>query len=288
MTIGQALLWATKNLKKSSKRDGGSALDAEVLLSFASGKRREALLTHPEKYLTARQFAKFKNLIARRRRHEPIAYIIGKKGFFGLKFKVNPSVLIPRPETELLVEEAIKSYKLKAVSYKLILDIGTGSGAIAVTLARNLPSAKIIATDVSAKALKIAKQNAKNNGVGKRIKFVKTSLLPNLKAHSLRPTALIVANLPYLPARVWQKAMPDVKKFEPKGALLGGADGLDLIKKLLQEIKSENIKGTVLLEIDPSQKTKLPKIIKTIFPTALVETKKDLAGLFRIVKIILI
>lgn len=259
-------------------------MDAEVLLSFVAGKTREELLVHPEKDISPGKFKKYKNLIARRATHEPVAYIIGKKGFFGLEFKVNPSVLIPRPETEILVEEAIKGFRVEGRGYRIV-DVGTGSGAIAVALAKNLPNAKIIATDVSAKALKIAKQNAKNNGVGKRIKFVKTSLLPNLKAYSLRPTALIVANLPYLPARVWQKAMPDVKKFEPKGALLGGVDGLNLIKKLLQKIKSENIKGTVLLEIDPSQPKKLSSFTKKLFPRAIMETKKDLSGLFRIVKI---
>lgn len=288
MNAGKALLWATKTLNKTTGPEGSPALDAEVLLSFAAGKTREELLTHPEKSLTAGQFEKFRNLIARRRRHEPVAYIIGKKGFFGLEFKVSPAVLIPRQETEMLAEEAMREFQSSNFKFQNIIDVGTGSGAIAVALAKNLPNAKIIATDVSAEALKIAKQNAKINGAAGKIKFIKTGFLPPPKIANYKLPAIIVANLPYLPARVWQSAMPDVKKFEPKSALLGGADGLDLIRKLLQKVKSENIKGTVLLEIDPSQHKKLNSFAKKLFPRTIVEIKKDLSGLFRMVKIILI
>lgn len=274
MTTNQALIWAIRKLKRTFCRNDSPALDAEVILSAITGHSRENLLIHPEKNLIARQFKKFKNLIIRRSRHEPIAYITGKKNFFGLEFKVNRSVLIPRPETELLVEETIKSCKLKAISYKLIIDVGTGSGAIAIAIAKHISKAKIIATDISAAALKIAKHNAKTHGVAGRIKFIKTDLLP-------KPTALIVANLPYLPTRVWKNTMPDVKKFEPKEALLGGIDGLKIIKRLLTKIKKQNIHGMVLLEIDPSQKSKLQKFISKLFPQAVLEIKKDLAGLSR-------
>lgn len=260
-------------------------LDAEVLLAATLHSNREALYAHPEKKINKKKFKKFKNLIIRRSRHEPVAYITGKKDFFGLELKVNNSVLIPRPETELLVEETIKSYKLKAISHKLIIDVGTGSGAIAVALAKNIPKIKIIATDISAAALKIAKHNAKTHGVAGKIKFIKTDLLPKLTAYRLHPTALIVANLPYLPTRVWQNSMPDVKKFEPKEALLGGIGGLKIIKRLLTKIKKQNIHGMVLLEIDPSQKSKLQKFISKLFPQAVLEIKKDLAGLFRLVVI---
>lgn len=277
------MLWAIKKLKKTSDRNGSPALDAEVLLSFTMKKTREQLLIHPETKLRAGQFKKFSKLIQRRATHEPVAYITGKKSFFGLDFAVNKNTLIPRPETELLVEEALRSYKLQETRDKVIIDVGTGSGAIAITLAKHIPKAKIIATDISPIALRTAKQNAKINGVADKIKFIKTSLLP-LTLNSKLLT-LIVANLPYLPSRVWSRAMPDVKKFEPKSALLGGTDGLDIIKKLLSKIKKQNLHGIILMEADPSQKIKLPKIIKTIFPTALVETKKDLAGLFRLVKI---
>lgn len=293
MTTEDALKYGIKQLlPAAANRQNLAALDAEVLLSFVIGKPREQLLIHPETKLSARQFKKFSSFIARRSRHEPIAHITGKKDFLGIDFAVNKNTLIPRPETEMLVEEAIREFQITNLAYRQagsklqILDIGTGSGAIAVALAKNLPKAKIIATDTSPAALRVAKQNAKIHGVADRIKFIKTSLLPlNLNSKLL---TLVVANLPYLPTRVWNRAMPDVKKFEPKSALLGGADGLNLIRKLLQEIKSKNIKGAVLLEIDPSQPKKLSSFTKKLFPRAIMETKKDLAGLSRMVKIILI
>jgi len=315
MTIQDALKHGIKQLlPTAASRQDLAALDAEILLSSATGYTREKLLIHPETKLRAGQFKKFEKLIQRRGRREPIAYIIGKKGFFGLEFKVNPSVLIPRPETEMLVEETMREFQILTArrdpvcgtnSKFQILDIGTGSGAMAIALAKNLPKAKIMATDVSSSALKVARQNARRHGVEKRIKFIKTDLLPLTLSSKL--LTLIVANLPYLPARVWSRAMPDVKKFEPQSALLGGTDGLDLIKKLLREIsrlpfksrkvvpiaigtssrQKQNLRGIILLEIDPSQKTKLLKFAKKLFPQATVETKKDLAGLFRIVKIIL-
>lgn len=299
MTTNQALIWAIRKLKRTSCRNDSPALDAEVILSAVTGHSRENLLIHPEKNLIARQFKKFKNFIARRVRHEPIAYITGEKEFFGLKFKVNNSVLIPRPETELLVEESIKNYTLYPKPYTLI-DVGTGSGAIAVALAKNLPNAKIMATDISGRTLNIARQNAHRHGVAQKIEFIKTDLLPKLKAGGY---FLILANLPYLPAHVWKNTMPDVKKFEPKEALLGGIDGLTIIKRFLKEIsrlqfklrkvggmptssrQKQDIHGMVLLEIDPSQKSKLQKFISKLFPQAVLEIKKDLAGLFRLVVI---
>lgn len=312
LTTNQALIWAAKKLSRrkvgiptvmSGKNHYDSpALDAEILLDHAAKRTKEELIINPKRKLSARQFKKFKNLIARRAKHEPVAYILGEKEFFGLKFKVNRSVLIPRPETELLVEESIKSYTLYPKPYTLI-DVGTGSGAIAVALAKNIPKVKIIATDISVAALKIAKQNALRHSVSKKIKFVKADLLPQLSTLNSQLLTLIVANLPYLPTRVWQNSMPDVKKFEPKEALLGGTDGLDVIKRLLKEIshlqfklrkvggmptssrQKQNIHGMVLLEIDPSQKSKLQKFIPKIFPNAILEIKKDLAGLFRLVVI---
>lgn len=293
MTINQALIWAAKKLSRHTvgiptvmsgkNRYDYPALDAEILLSHATNRTKEELLIHPETKLSAEQFKKFSKIVQKRGHNEPIAYIIGEKEFFGLKFFVNKNVLIPRPETELLAEEALTRIRNKELGIRNIIDIGTGSGAIAVALAKNLPKTKIIATDISVAALKIAKYNAKTHGVASRIKFIKTNLLPSF----LIPNSLflIIANLPYLPTRVWKNTMPDVKKFEPKEALLGGIDGLKIIKRLLTKIKKQNIHGMVLLEIDPSQKSKLQKFISKLFPQAVLEIKKDLAGLFRLMVI---
>ncbi|MBI2099020.1 peptide chain release factor N(5)-glutamine methyltransferase [Candidatus Uhrbacteria bacterium] len=291
MIINQALNQATKKLSRhkvgiptgvSGKNYFSSpALDAEILLGLVLKKSKEEMLIHSEQKISARQFKKFSQLIKRRAKREPIAYIVGEKEFFGLKFFVNKNVLIPRPETELLVEEAIREFQISDFRFQ-IFDIGTGSGTIAVALAKNLPEAKIIATDISSAALKIARANARRHGVSKRIKFVKTNLLPQIPNSRFQIPTLIVANLPYLSTRVWKNAMPDVKNFEPKTALLGGADGLDLIKKLLAQIKARNIRGTVLLEVDPTQPKKLSSFAKKLFPGAIIEIKKDLAGLDRL------
>ncbi len=284
ITVNQALFWAIKKLKKSVCHGDSAPLDAELMLSFARKIRKEELYIHPEKKISPNELKKFKNLIARRARHEPTAYILGEKEFFGLKFFVDKNVLIPRPETELLVEEAIRKFQIPDSKFQ-ILDIGTGSGTIAITLAKNLPEAKIIATDISAAVLKIARKNARRHGVSKKIKFIKTDLLPQRRAFSVQRSVLVVTNLSYLPASVYKQTAPEIKKYEPKNALLGGPDGLNLIRQLLIKTRNYNLHGTVLVEIDPSQPKKLSSFIKKLFPQAVIEIKKDLAGLSRIIKI---
>lgn len=276
MNISSALKWATMALKKSTDHKDSAELDAEILLADALSLTREILFTHPEEKIKLSNLAKFKKLVKRRAAHEPIAYLIGKKEFFGLLFNVNKNVLIPRPETELIVEEAITRIRNKESRIRNIIDVGTGSGAIAITLAKYLPNTKIIATDISAAALAVAKKNARWHGVNKKIKFIKINLLPaNLKPQI---PYLITANLPYLPTSRYKIADQEIKKFEPKRAFVGGSDGLDLIKKLLIKIKKQNLRGVVMLEIYPLQKNKLSAVCKKLFPKANFEIKKDLAG----------
>jgi len=289
MNISSVLKDTIKRLKTS----GSPLLDAEVLLSFIISKPREYILAHPEKQLTAAQEKKFRRLIARRGRGEPIAYLTGHKEFYGLDFLVTKSTLIPRPETEMLVAEAVKrimNNESGIMGQPVLVDIGTGSGCIPIAIAKNIPNKnlKIVAVDVSPAALKIARQNAKKNNV--KIKFYRGDLLSPLIHNSKfimpRSSCVITANLPYLAKK--QMTEPSIKH-EPSAALYGGQDGLECYKKLLKQISQfgaqvfECSSAQVLLEIDPSQTSKIKKLVKKYLPTAKTEIKKDLAGFDRVV-----
>jgi len=239
--------------------------------------------------------------IARRAKHEPIAYILGHKEFFGLEFRVDENTLIPRPETELLIEEVLQEFQDTRYNPEYsgqntkIIDVGTGSGNIIVSLAKNLESKKIkfVGIDISEKALRIAKQNAKKNKVDKKIKFLKGSLLEPFKKYSLLTThysLLILANLPYLSKKIYSSTPVDVKKYEPKSALISGTDGLNHYKKLFKQIKKIYVSCfmlnvTCFVEISPEQKPRIQKLIKIQFPEAKIEFKKDLAGKWRLLVI---
>ncbi len=276
MTIKEAKIFGIKKLRRASKES--AAIDAEILLAHALGITREELLTHDDRAMPSLAAKKYHTFLARRAKHEPVAYIVGIKEFFSLPFFVNKHTLIPRPETEMLVEEAINV--LRTTCYVPFIDVGTGSGAIAIAVAKNYPSATVVATDISKAALKIAKENAALNDVQDKIIFERTNLLP--KKIKINAPAIIVANLPYLPTRVWQKCPPDVKNFEPKTALTGGKDGLKYYDELFHQIVARGITGIIICEIDPSQKSSFPKLAKRHFPTAMVEIKNDLANLPRI------
>lgn len=287
MTLNQALNWANEKLKKN--KIASPALDAEIILTFAVKKPKEFLFAHSEKHLNTNQWNQFKKLIARRTKREPVAYIIGQKSFYGLDFFVNKNVLIPRPETEILVEETINQLNSRlSFLNSLIVDVGTGSGAIAVALARHLPSAKIFATEISPAALAVARKNAHRYKTN--ITFLRGNLLePFLKKHKISnfKSLTIAANLPYLATSQWQHTAPEIKKYEPRLALDGGKDGLKYYKQLLQQIKkivtSYKLQVSSFLEIDPSQSKPISKLIRVLFPAAKISIKKDLAGRDRLV-----
>ncbi len=281
MTIGDGLKLAITQIKKSQITS--ATIDAEVILSFASGKSKEFLYAHPEYKLTKIQENKLKLAIKRRCHFEPVAYITNHKEFYGLDFYVNQNVLVPRPETELLIDKAIELAKNKKL---IIADIGTGSGAIAITLAKYLPKAKIIATDKSLKALQVAKINAHEHKV--KIKFAQGDLLCPLKpsgVSGLTPIKnkridLIVANLPYLLNS--DKESKNLKH-EPSLALYGGTEGFELYLKLFQQIIKYKIHFEYLIcEIDPRYAVRLKSITKKYFPKSKLELKKDLGKLNRI------
>ena len=233
-----------------------SRLDSEILLSKVLNKRREEVLVKLERVMKRGEIFAFNDLIQRRMLKEPIAYIMKEKEFWGKKFEVNKYTLIPRPETELLVEKLIKIYKNKKIS---ILDIGTGSGCILVSLLIELPNSIGVGIDISRKAIEIARKNALLYGVDKRIKFLTKSII---KLHNCK-FDLLVSNPPYIDKKKIRNLDDGIKKFEPLVALNGGNDGLDVIKKVIYKAKEIlKINGRLALEIGNDQSKKVSKELK--------------------------
>ncbi len=268
-----------------------SPLDLEILLSYVLKKTRERILAHPEKKLSKPQLRKFNSLLQRRKRDEPIAHLTGQKEFYGLGLFVDRNVLIPRPETELLIETALKNIQVDE-----IFDIGTGSGNIIISIAKNIRAAvrnkiNFSAVDISDKALAIAKKNARKHRVDRSIKFIRSDLLEfiNVKKIVFRKNILMIANLPYVSPALYKKHRKGLR-FEPKNALLSQKNGLGhyirLIKQILgirAEINGAKIR--LLLEISPEQKRPLQKIIKEILPKSKIYFQRDLAGKWRMADI---
>ncbi|MBE7468579.1 MAG: peptide chain release factor N(5)-glutamine methyltransferase [Anaerolineae bacterium] len=264
-------------------------LDAEVLLAHSLGRERTWLYLHVSDSLDENQTNKFEALLHRREQREPVAYIVGYKEFFGLEFEVYSAVLIPRPETELLVETALEIYDLRFTIYDFnttsdssqftIADVGTGSGCIAIALAKHLPSVSIFALETSPAALSLARRNAEKHGVAASITFLSGDLLAGLT----EPADLIVSNPPYVSRSELAAAMPEVSRYEPRLALDGGEDGLDVIRLLLPQAR-EKLKpgGALLVEIGSTQGPAVRQLAQFHFPGAAVEVKKDLAGLDRL------
>ncbi len=228
----------------------------------------------------------FKHLLERRIRGEPAAYIVGHREFFGHDFQVDRRVLISRPETELLVETALEFARGRfayPVELPLIIaDIGTGCGAIAISLALRLPQAKIYATDISKEALAVAKLNCEKHRVGAQVDFLWGDMLDPLP----EPVHLMVANLPYVKDVELEQLSLEIREFEPRIALAGGPDGLDKIRQLLAGAKGKlRAGGAILVEIGPGQSQEVVKLAKRCFPTPEVQVKKDLGGQDRVVAV---
>lgn len=272
MKLSEALSQAQETLAHSNKTQDAH-LEAEVLLRHTLGIDRVRLFLELECSLTGKEALEFNKLTTRRLRGEPVAYITGHKEFYGLDFKVNPAVLIPRPETELLVEKTLELARTNPIT--VIADIGTGCGNIAVSLALNLPQAKIYATDISEDAIKVARHNAEKHGALDRIRFLKGDSLEPLP----EPCDIIVANLPY----VRESELPELR-FEPEIALNGGEDGFTLFKKLVTQMRNKlKSGGHLLLEIGLGQSQEVRDFILDLHPSAQAETLKDLAGIERVI-----
>jgi release factor glutamine methyltransferase len=271
-TIGSALRWARNALAPSST----ASLDAALLLGHVVGRERSWVLAHDEQLLSADGESRFGELIAHRATGVPVAYLRGYCEWFGLKLHVTPEVLVPRPETEQLVEETIRLARDHDAG--CLVDVGTGSGAIAVQLARSLPDTKIFGIDSSSCALEVARRNAATVGVSDRIGWLEGNLLEPLEA----APDMIVANLPYLSDSSMTELDRDVRH-EPLSALYGGPDGLDLYRQLFQQRQLRGWSGPVVMEIDPRQASNLTALVQETFSETHVRVLQDYAGRDRIV-----
>ena len=258
-------------------------LDAQVLLLAVLREERTVLVSHPERELATQEEQLYNQYISERALGKPVSYITGMKEFMGLEFAVNKAVLIPRPETELLVEEAVRVLNGKAMR---VLDLCTGSGAIAVSIRHFVPQAEVTATDLSEEALKVARENAERLTAG-GIRFLQGDLFEafsNLQAPGSELFNLIVSNPPYIPAKVIDGLMPDVKDFEPRLALDGGTDGLDIYRRLIPQAAEHLAPGGVLLlEIGFDQGETVPDLCRQA-GLGNIAVLKDLAGLDRVVR----
>ncbi|KQC10042.1 MAG: hypothetical protein APR62_02230 [Smithella sp. SDB] len=256
-------------------------LDAEVLLAFALGRDKLEFFKNPEMIINEEQLSSFGKLVIRRMQGEPVAYITGFKNFWTFTLEVNKDVLIPRPDTEIIVEEAIDVAKKYTSNQIKILDIGTGSGAIAIALADELPKTNITATDISEAALKLAQRNAENLGFKERIAFRQGDLFEPVND----TFDIIVCNPPYISTGDYETLSSGVKNYEPAIALLAGKDGTEFYERLIYQAKNYLEKnGWLLMEIGAKQEQGIYKIIGQSGFYESVETRKDYAGWPRVVK----
>ena len=257
-------------------------LDAQVLLGHVAVKTRAALLTHPEQPLTGAQHSRFERAIMRRARGEPVAYITGTKEFFGIDLVVDRRVLIPRPETETLVERALEACGEGGC---VVADVGTGSGAIALAIALNRPMAHVYATDTSGDALAVARANAARV-LGRAWEERLTLLHGALLQPIAEKVDVVCANLPYIPTGELTALPASVRDYEPWSALDGGPDGLDPYRALLADVDTQLARpGTLLMECDPRQAETLLELALTALPGARGEIVPDLAGAARVVEV---
>jgi release factor glutamine methyltransferase len=282
MILGEALQSAAQTLRRKGIDDAYA--EAELLLGHVLGMSKTQLYIEPQKILAPTEISQLWSLIQRRLNHEPTAYILGHCEFYGIDLCLDYHTFIPRPETELLVEQAVElAHRISQPGKRItIADVGTGCGAIAVTLAVVLPQAKIYATDISVRALQVANMNCQRHAVGSQVELVQGNLLEPLS----QPVDMIVANLPYIKDCEFKDLSPDIMNFEPISALAGGVDGLDKMQRMLGQIPGKlNYGGYFLLEIGKGQGSQITSLIKGCFPKASIELISDLGGIERVVKV---
>ncbi len=254
-------------------------LDAEVLLCSLLKKDRTILYGHPEKTLTEQDLEEFRQRIARRKRGEPVAYIVGEKEFWSLPFKVNRHVLIPRPETEILVEEVLRVCGSEGAANPRILEIGTGCGAISIVLASELKEAQIVATDISPEATAVALRNAHRAGVGERISFLTGNLFQPVSGEF----DIIVSNPPYISAAEYDRLSLEVREFEPKSALLAGIEGSEFHREIISGgVFYLKTGGWLFLETGAGQKERVENMLKESNLYDSIASRTDYAGFDRV------
>jgi len=282
VTAAEALRCATKHFAALQVLETANPrLEAELLLQHALGLDRTQLYQHLHDEMPSAKRAAYHDLVWRRLCGEPTPYIIGRAGFYDIELAVAPVAAIPRPETELLVEEALAlaGKRLQDNPSLTIVDVGTGCGAIALALATHLPSAQIIATDISPAALALARGNAESLGLASRVRFLCGDLLAPLEQR----VDIVVANLPYVRSAEWESLPVEIRCHEPREALDGGPDGLRVIERLLRQAPAYLCPGAaLLLEIGYDQGPPLVALASEAFPEAAIVVKKDLASLDRL------
>jgi release factor glutamine methyltransferase len=284
MILGEALQSAVQTLLKKGIDDASA--EAEILLGHVLGMSKTRLYTEPEKILTSTELSQLWSLIQRRLDHEPAAYILGHCEFYGIDLLLDCHTFIPRPETELLVEQAVElAHRISRPGKGItIADIGTGCGAIAVSLAIALPQAQIYATDISVRALQVAETNCQRHAVSNHVELLQGNLLEPLS----QPVDMIVANLPYIKDCEFKDLSPEIIDFEPTLALAGGLDGLDKMRLILGQMPGKlNCGGCFLLEIGKGQGGGVTSLIKSYFPRVNIELISDLGGIERVAQVVL-
>ena len=254
-------------------------LESEVVLTDVLGIPRHRLYAYQDDTIPDEAAETLEKAVQRRLRREPLAYILGHREFYGVDLTVGPGVMVPRPETEMLIERAMLVCMERMERAGLVVaDVGTGSGGIAVNLAMHLPGVRLYATDISADALEVARVNVDKFGLGQRITLLKGDLLEPLPGR----VDVIVANLPYIPSARLKGLQPELA-WEPRTALDGGADGMVMLRRLMGQAAGKlAMDGVMLLEIDPGQGEPLRRMTTRLFPGAATSVEKDLAGLDRI------
>jgi release factor glutamine methyltransferase len=281
VNLNEALREGERLIRKAGSEE--ARLEAELILGHSLCLDRAHLYQRLADALSPTDERTYRRLLDRRSAHEPTAYILGHREFFGLELEVSPAAIIPRPETETLVDLVIAFARGRHTESPLtIADVGTGSGAVAVALAHAIPQAQIIATDISPEALALAARNAMRHGVADRIHFLCGDLLQPLDA----PVDIIAANLPYVRTADWEAMPPEIRDHEPRTGLDGGPDGLCVIARLLEQASVRLAPGGALVaEIGAQQGEAMLAITREAFPPAQIEVKRDLAGLDRVLVI---
>ena len=272
-TVGRALRQAVVELASITD---APRLEAEVLLAHVLETSRTVLMAHPERPLTSDQLGRYEILVRRRASNYPLPYLTGRAEFYGLEFEVTPEVLIPRPETETLVDLALARRPTRVV------DVGTGSGCVVVSLAVHLPQAVCYGIEISPAALAVARRNAERHGVAERVRLMVGDILSPRPG----PVDLIVANLPYIPTGTCASLPASVRDHEPWLALDGGPDGLAVIRRLLAQVPAVlRLGGGLLIEIGADQGKAASRLARTYIPQAEVCVHPDLAGRDRVLEV---
>jgi release factor glutamine methyltransferase len=280
VTVRELVAAARSNLERAGIASPEAALDAELLARHVLGWERATWVMRQHEEASPEFDDAFSDLVARRVRREPIAYIRARQEFFGREFLVTPAVLIPRPETELLIDEALLLLPALGFSRSLtVIDIGTGSGCLAVTLALEYPKARYVATDSSEAALSVARANARQHGVVDKIEFVRGQYFAGLNG----PFNLVITNPPYVAEAERPELAPEVAEYEPASALFGGQDGLRHIGEIIALTSAViDDDGSLVIEIGYGQRDRVAEMAAETADLALVRTRADLQGIPRV------